>query len=172
MKSKQQELLKLEERYAKKYSKYSKILDRLVWLNACSRSLIIATGISSVPALSTFIGLPVSIPFGAVSLAGASVSGVTTALISKYQKKLSKVTKLVDIITSAIAVFGTSLSKALENGEIDEREFDMFEELHLKVINELDNIDQKMEWETRAQLQINLQEEINEIRSSLRKRDI
>ena len=41
--------------------------------------------------LSTFIGLSVSIPLGVVPLAGASVSGVTTALTKKYQKKLTKV---------------------------------------------------------------------------------
>ena len=52
--------------------------------------LSIASGISSVATLSTFIGLSVSIPLGAVSLAGANVSGVATALISKYQKKLKK----------------------------------------------------------------------------------
>ena len=72
--------------------------------------------------LSTFIGLPVSIPLGAVSLFGASVSGVATALTKKYQKKLTKVTNFVDIVTSALAVFETSVSKALNNGEIDERE--------------------------------------------------
>ena len=115
-----QELLKFEERYKKKHKKYTKILDRLTWLNACSSSLSIASGISSVATLSTFIGLPVSIPLGAISLAGVSVSGVTTALTEKYQKKLSKVTKLVDIITSAIAVFQTSVSKALNNGKIND----------------------------------------------------
>ena len=72
--------------------------------------------------LSAFIGLPVSIPLGAISLAGESVGGVTTALTKKYQKKLTKVTKLTDIVTSAIAVFETSLSKALGNGKIDEEE--------------------------------------------------
>ena len=46
--SKQQGLLKLKERYAKKYSKYSKILVRLVWLNACLSGLSVATEISSV----------------------------------------------------------------------------------------------------------------------------
>ena len=71
---------------------------------------------------STFIGLPVSIPLGAVSLAGASVSGATTVLTKKYQKKLSKVTKLTDIIMSAMAVFETCLSKALKNGKIDEED--------------------------------------------------
>ena len=72
--------------------------------------------------LSIFIGLPVSIPLGAISLAGVSVSGVTTALTKKYQKKLTKVTKLTDILTSSIAVFETCLSKALHNGKIDEEE--------------------------------------------------
>ena len=60
-----------------------------------------ATGILSVVTLSTFISLPISIPLGAISLAGVSVSGVATALNKKYQKKLTKVTKLVDIVTSA-----------------------------------------------------------------------
>ena len=111
------------------------------------------TGISNVATLSTFIGLQVRIPLGAISLAGASISGVATALTSKYHKKLTKVTKLVDIITSAISVFETSLSKTLNNGEIDEREFQVLQELHLKVVKELANVDCKMESETRTQLQ-------------------
>ena len=85
MQSKWQGLLKLQERYKKKYEKYTKILDRLTWLNACSSGISVATGISSVATLATFIGLPVSIPLGEVSLAGASVSGMATAL-TKNQK--------------------------------------------------------------------------------------
>ena len=61
-----------------------------MWLNACSSGLSIATGISSLATLSTFIGLPVSIPLGVVSLAGVSVSGVTTALTKKYQRNFQK----------------------------------------------------------------------------------
>ena len=101
---------------------------------------------------------------GVISRAGASVSEVTSALTSKYQKKLTKVTKLVDTITSAIlkSVFETSVSKALDNGEIDDREFDMLQELQLKVIKELANINRKMESETRAQLRN---------KENLRKRD-
>ena len=94
-----------------------------MWLNACSSSLSIAIEILSVVTLSMLICLPVSIPLGAISLTGASVSGMATALTKKYQKKLMKVTKLVDIVTSALAVSETSLSKTLNNGEIDEREF-------------------------------------------------
>ena len=113
-------------------------------LNACTSGLSIATGISSVAALSTFISLPVSIPLGAVSLAGVSVSGVTTALTKKYQKKLLKVTKLTDIITSAIAVFQMCLSKVLRNGKIDEEEFNVLQKFHLKTLNELSDIDRKI----------------------------
>ena len=82
--------------------------------NACASRLSIASGISSVATLSTFIGLSVSISLGAVTLAGASVSGVTTALTKKYQKKLSKVTTLTDIIMPALAVFEMSFKLKLK----------------------------------------------------------
>ena len=161
--SKRQGLLKLEDRYKEKYKKYTKILNRLTWLNACSSSLSIASGISSVAALSTLISLPVGISLGAVSLAGASVSGVATALTKKYQKKLKKVTKLIDIITQALAVFETGVSKALKDGKIDEEEFNMLQTLHLKVLNELADVHRKMEAENRYHFEKRLLEEINEI---------
>ena len=72
-------------------------------------------------------------------------------LTKKYQKKLPKVTKLTDIVTSALTVFKTSVSKALNDHKIDEREFSMLQALHLEAINELANVDHKMEAETRIQ---------------------
>ena len=102
--------------------------------------------------LSTLICLPVSIPLGTVSLARVSFSGVAMVLTQKHQKKLTKVTKLVDIVTSAITVFEMSVSKALNNGEIDKQEFAMLQTSHLKAVNELANVDCKMEAKTRAQL--------------------
>ena len=77
-----------------------------MWLNACSSGISIATGISSVATFATFIGFPVSIPLiGAASLTGAIASGIISVLTKKYQKKLQKVTKLIDIITPALIVF-------------------------------------------------------------------
>ena len=55
---------------------------------------------------------------GAISLAGASDTGIATALTKKYQKELAKVTKLTDIVTSALAVFETSVSTALNNARL------------------------------------------------------
>ena len=103
--AKRQGLTDKGQMFKKKYKKYNKILNRLTWLNACSSSLSIATGISSVATFATFIGLPVSIPLGAASLTGAIASGIISVLTKKYQKKLKKVTKLIDIITPALVVF-------------------------------------------------------------------
>ena len=53
-----------EQTFKKKYEKYTKILNRLMWLNACSSGISIATGISSVATFVTFIGIPVSTALG------------------------------------------------------------------------------------------------------------
>ena len=103
--------------------------------------------------LNTFIGLPVSIPLGAISLAAVSLSGVTMVLTKKYQKKLLKVMKLYDIIMSAIAIFEMRVSKVLSNGKIDEQEFNVLQTLHLKTLNELSIINRKMGVENRNQLE-------------------
>ena len=109
-----------EQMFKKKYEKYTKILNRLTWLNACSSSLSLATGIPSVATFATFVGLPVSILLGAASLIGAIASGIILVLTKKYHKKLKKVMQLIDIITPALVVFERVVSGALEN---DEEEF-------------------------------------------------
>ena len=78
---------------------------------------------------------------------------------------------MVDIVISALAIFETSVFKGLNDGKIDEKEFQVLQALHLKVINELPDVDHKMESETRTQLQISLLEEINEIKKTLITRD-
>ena len=66
--AKMQGLKNKEQMFKQKYEKYNEILNRLMWLNACSSGISIATGISSVATFATFIGLPVSMAFGAASL--------------------------------------------------------------------------------------------------------
>ena len=80
-----------------------------------------------------------------ISLAGVSASGVATVLTNKYQKKLAKVTEFTDIVTSVLVVFEMSISKVLNDGKIDEWEFDMLQTLHLGVTDEYVNFDCKME---------------------------
>ena len=130
--------------FKKKYEKYTKILNRLMWLNACSSGISIATGISSVGAFPTFIGLPVSILLGAASLTGATASGIISTLTKKYQKKLKKVTKLIDIVTPALVIFERVVFDALKNGVI------RLQTLYLETLNELMGVNRCMEAEHRS----------------------
>ena len=106
--------------FKQKYEKYNKILNQLTWLNACSSGISIATGISSVATFATFVGFPVSMVLGAASLTGAIASGIISMLTKKHQKKLKKVTRLIDIVTPALVVFERVISGVLKNGVIDE----------------------------------------------------
>ena len=89
----------------KKYEKYMKILNRLTWLNACSSGISVATGISSIATFATFVGIPVSAALGAASMTGAISSGIISVLTKKYQQKLKKVMRLIDIVTPALVIF-------------------------------------------------------------------
>ena len=60
--------------------------------------------------------MPVSILLGVAPLTGAIASGIISVLTKKYQKKLKKVTKLIDIITPALVVFERVVSKCLKDG--------------------------------------------------------
>ena len=139
-----------EQMFKQKYEKYNKILNRLTWINACSSGISIATGISSVATFATFVGLPVSVVLGAASLTGVIASGIISMLTKKYQKKLKKVTCLIDIIMRATVVFDRVISVTLKDGIIDEEEFNTLQTLHLETLNELTGVDCRMEVENRS----------------------
>ena len=113
---------------------------------------------------ATFVGLPVSISLGPVSLTGVIASGIISTLTKKYQKKFKKVTKLIDIVTPALVVFERVISGALKNGIIDEEEFNTLQTLHLETLNELTGVDRRMESEIRSLVEKCRIEEINELK--------
>ena len=115
---------------------------------------------------ATFVGLPVSVALGASSLTGAIASGIISTLTKKYQKKLKKVTRLIDIVTPALVVFERFLSGAMKNGVIDEEEFNTIQTLHLETLNELTGVDRRMEAENRSLVEKSLMEEINELKKN------
>ena len=161
--AKRRGLINKEVMFKKKYKKYNRILNRLTWLNACSSGISVATGISSVATFATFIGIPVSATLGAASMTGAISSGIISVLTKKYQKKLKKVTCLIDIVTPALVVFERLVSGTLKNGVIDEEEFNTLQTLHLETLNELTGIDRRIEAEHRSLVEKSLLEEINEL---------
>ena len=162
--AKQQGLKNKEQMFKGKYEKYTKILNHLMRLNACSSRISIATGMSSVTTFATFVGLPVSISLGAASLTGAIASGIISTLTKKYQKKVKKVTKLIDIITPALVVFERVVSKSLKDGIIDEEEFNTLQTFHVETLNELTGVNHRMEAENRSLVEKSLMEEINNIK--------
>ena len=173
--AKRQGLIAKEKMFKKKYKKYNKILNRLTWLNDCSSGISIATGISSVATFATFIGIPLSTVLSAASLTGAISGGIILVLTKKYQKKLKKVTKLIDIIMPALVVFERVVSGALKNGVghegtllhgIHEKEFNMLQTLHLEMLNELMGIDCRMKVEHRSLVEKSLLEEINKLKKN------
>ena len=164
--TKRRGLINKEVMFKKKCKKYNRILNRLTWLNACSSGISVATGISSVARFATFIGIPVSTVLGAASMTGAISSGIILVLTKKYQKKLKKVTCLIDIITPALVIFERAISGALKNGIIDEEEFNTLQTLHLETLNELTGIDRRMEAEHRSLVEKSLMEEINELKKA------
>ena len=162
--AKMQGLKNKEQMFKQKYKKYTKILSRLTWLNACSCGISVTTGISSVATFATFVGLPVSMALGGASMTGAIASGIISVLAKKYQKKLKKVTHLIDIVTPALVVFERVISGVLKNGIIDEEEFNNLQMLHLETLNELTGVDHRMEAENRSLVEKSLMEKINELK--------
>ena len=155
-----------EVMFKEKYEKYTKILNRLTWLNACLSGISIATGISSIATFATFIGIPVSTALGAASMTGVIASGIISVLTKKYQQKLKKVMHLIDIITPALVVFESIVSGALKNGVIDGEEFNMLQALHLEALNELTGINHRIEAEHRSLVKKSILEEINELKKN------
>ena len=155
-----------EQMFKQKYKKYTKILNRLTRLNACSSGISVATGISSLATFATFIGLPVSISLSAASLTGAISSGIISTLAKKYQQKLKKVTHLIVIVTPALVVLERVISGALKNGIINEEEFNTLQTLHLETLNELMGVDGGMESENRSLVEKSLMEEIYELKKN------
>ena len=153
--------------FKQKYEKYNKILNRLTWLNACSSGIRVSSGISSVATFTTFIGIPVSMALSVASMTGAIASGIISVLAKKYQKKLKKVTKLIDIVTPALIVFERVISGALKDGIIDEEEFNTLQMLHLETLNELTGVNRRMEVENRSLVEKSLMEEINELKKKI-----
>ena len=162
--AKMQGLKNKEQVFRQKYEKYNKILNRLTWLNACSSRISVATGISSIATFATFVGLSVSMALGAAFLTGVIASGIISMLTKKYQKKLKKVTCLIDIVMRATVVFDRVISVALKDGIINEEEFNTLQTLHLETLNELIGVDHRMEAENRSLVEKSFMEEINELK--------
>ena len=95
-------------------------------------------------------------------MTGVIASGIISVLTKKYQQKLKKVTKLIDIITPALVAFERVVPGALKDSIINEEEFNTLQTLYLETLNELTGVDRRMEVKHRSLVEKSLLEEINE----------
>ena len=105
-----------------------------------------------------------SAALGVASMTGVLASGIILVLTKKYQKKLKKVTKLIDILTPALVAFERVVSGGSKDGIVNEEEFDTLQMLHLETLNELMGVDCRMEAENRSLVEKSLMEEMNELK--------
>ena len=77
---------------------------------------------------------------------------------------------MYDSVSLVSCVFQLIISSqvALNNGKVDEQKFTMLQTFHLGVLNELANLDCKMEVVMRTQLQKSLLEEISNLMKAVR----
>lgn len=161
------ELLKLKKKFSTKLERYKKSISNLTVINTGASAVTIGSGVSSIATGATLIGVPISVGLGGVALAGSICSGITNVLIKKYQNKTHKVVKLYDTVTSAIAVFKTSISRALLDGRIDYNEFQTIQGIYYKTLEKLSSTDQKMEANIRTSFEKSMLSELQNIKKTL-----
>ena len=158
------ELNKLKQTFESKIEKYKKKISKLIKINAGASAIAIGSGVSTVATTATIVGIPISAGLGGVALVSSICSGITTASIKKYQKKLQNVLKLHDIVSSAIAVFELNVSQALDNGIIEYKEFHKLQGVYYSALELIASTDRKMESETQKQFQKSLLTEIESLK--------
>ena len=75
--------------------------------------------------------------------------------------------KLAGITLSAIAVFERGISKSLEDGVIDYKEFEILQAAYYEALDKISSTDKKMEVEARNQFEKGLMEELKNIKRRL-----
>ena len=71
---------------------------------------------------------------------------------------------LIDIVMPALVVFERVVSSSLKDDLINEEEFNTLQTLYLKTLNNLTDVDHRMEVENRFLVEKSLMEKINEIK--------
>ena len=143
------------------------MLSKLSALNVVSSTLTVGSGISTIAASTSVVGIPVAVGLGGVALCCLICSGVASVVTKKYQNKLNKVMKLIIIVLPSIKVFEKGISKSLEDGEIDTKEFEILQESYYETLDKIGAVDRKMETETRNQFERGLMEELKNIKKNL-----
>ena len=145
-----QDISNLKEKYTQKQRKYKNACNKLLKASTTASSVDVISGVSTIGAAFTIVGLPISASLGVVSTVSTCVGGILLLSSKKYKKKSLKCYELLDKITSSLATFEVLISLSLDDGTvIDVKEFHKLQTLYLQLMTHVRNIDRKMKVQRR-----------------------
>ena len=125
----------LKNKYHEKQRKYKNACNKLPHASRGASSVGIISGISIIETTFTVLGIPISASLGVVSTVLNCVDGILLLTSKKYKKKLLKCCKLIDKITSSLAIFEVLISLSLNDDRIiDAKQFHKLQTLYLQVM--------------------------------------
>ena len=149
-----QDIVNLKEKYIEKQRNYKKSYNRLLHSSTGASSVALASGVSTIGTSVTILGLPISASLAIVSTVSTCVGACLLLTSKKYKKKLLKCYKLLDKITTSLAIFETLISLSIEDGSvIDAKEFHKLQTFYLQLMTHVRNIDRKMKVEMEQNFQ-------------------
>ena len=157
-----QDIVNLKEKYNEKQQRCKNAYNKLLNASTGASSVALVSGVSTIGASVTVVGLPISASLAIVSTILTCVGACLLLTSRKYKKKLLKRYELLDKITSSLAAFETLISLSINDGTIiDAKEFHKLQTLYLQLMTHVRNIDRKMKVQTEESFQKTIMDEIS-----------
>ena len=136
-----QDIENLKEKYTEKQWKYKNAYNRLLHASTGGSSVALASGVSTIRASVTIVGIPLSASLGVVSTVSTCVGACLLLTSKKYKKKLLKYYELLDKITTSLATFETLISLSTDdNSVIDAKEIHKLQTLYIQLMTHVRNV--------------------------------
>ena len=156
-----QDIANLKEQYTGKQQKYKNTYNRLQHASTGASSVALVSGVSTIGALVTIVGFPISASLAIVSTVSTCVGTCLLLKSKKYKKKLSKCYELLDKFTTSLATFETLIILSIDDDSvIDAKEFHKLQTLYLQLMAHIRNIDRKMKVQIEENFQKTIMDEI------------
>ena len=105
--------------------RYKSIYNSAVYVNAGAGLISVCTGTSAVATLATGIGVVVSLPLGGIAAVAGVLSIIGTGISKLVLKKVEKHEQIKFIAMSKLSSVNGLVSKALQDGNINNEEYQM-----------------------------------------------
>ena len=163
-----QDIENLKEKYTEKQWKYKNAYNRLLHASTGGSSVALASGVSTIRASVTIVGIPISASLGVVSTVSTCVGACLLLTSKKYKKKLLKYYELLDKITTSLATFETLISLSTDdNSVIDAKEIHKLQTLYIQLMTHVRNVHRKMKVQTEENFQKTIMDEITNLKKAL-----